>query len=420
MKKSQEAAEALAAKRAEVDTWMEPFRPKDGSSDYTFKMADVEKFRAYQEEISALNKAWEEAKALDDMADADKLNQQAIEAAKAAKMPVPFPGTAPDKQPAAEEVKTLGEMTVDADAFKANHMQRNATFQCHFPDTDVTKALKTLMTRAAGLAPANDRTNIVIYSAQRRPIVADLIPQDPTTLTVIRYLKETVFTNVANNGAVAEGDPKPEAALQFAEETATVQKIAAILPVTDEQLEDVPQVRAIIDNRLTLMMQLNEEAELLNGSGTDPHIKGFYNATGLQNQNRGSDPIPDAVYKAMNLVRITGRAEPSGVVFHPDDWTLVRLLRTADGIYIWGAPMDAGPERIWGKPVIVTTAATQNKPILGDFAGYSHISRRKGLTIDIGYNNDDFAKNRKTIRIEERLSLEIYRGQAFATATLNA
>lgn len=288
-------------------------------------------------------------------------------------------------------------------------------FAIHIPEADFTTQ-KTLMTTTTGFPPESVRSQLLVPYALRRPVVADLIPQDNINQPAVVYMEETTFTN--NAAAVAEGDAKPESALAYTERTVPVEVIATWIPVTRQQLDDVPQLEALLNNRLRLMLSLAEENELLNGDGSSPNLIGFYNKSGIQTQAVAGDPVPDAIYKAMTKVRFTGFAEPSGVVMHPNDWQSIRLLRTADGVYIWGSPAEVGVERVWGMPVVVTTAATENTLLTGDFQLYSHISRKMGVTLDVSDQHEDyFVKNKFAIRIEERLSLEIYRAAAFCLVT---
>ena len=162
---------------------------------------------------------------------------------------------------------------------------------------------------------------------------------------------------------------------------------------------------------------------LLSGDGNSPHLQGILTASGIQTQALGADTAPDAVFKAMTLVRTSGAnawgsAEPSGLVLNPTDWQAVRLLKTTTGEYIWGEPMAPGPATFWGLPAVITNAITQGTVLVGDFRMYSHISRRKGLTIQVSNSHSDyFTKGIQAIRMDQRLSLEVYRGAAFCKVT---
>lgn len=290
-------------------------------------------------------------------------------------------------------------------------MVRSATME--LPAAD----FKTLVTLSTINAQA-DRRGLVNMALEDRT-VADLMLQGTTDNNSFEYYEETSFTN--NAATVAEGVAKPESALGYTLRQEPVRKIAHFVPATNESLADVSYLESQIRGRLAFGVQRAEEAQILAGDGTGTNLLGILNRTGIQTQAKGADPTPDAVYRAMQKIRGAsgaGFAEPTAVVFHPNDWTDIKLLRTTDGIYIWGNPSDEGPDRIWGLPVRQTTAMTEGTGLVGAFRPYSMVVRREGITITLSSEHGTyFTENKVAILAEERLGLEVDRPSAFATVT---
>lgn len=281
-------------------------------------------------------------------------------------------------------------------------------------------AVKTVMTRAAGYAPANDRTSKLVPYPQREPRVADLIPVTQTNLGTINYMEET--TALAGTNAqvsIAEGNAKFENALAFTARAAPVETVGTWLPVTTQQLDDVAGIQGIIENRMSLFLQLKEEDLLLNGTGTTPQLIGFQGAaaSAVLTQARGTDTNLDAIYKAMQQIRVTGLAEPDGIVMHPDNFTPINLYKSTTGEYSFDVTAQQGILRLFGKPLILSPVATSGTALVGSFRSFSEIWRRMGMTVMVGLNSDDFTKNKRTILAEFREALTIYRQTAFCKVT---
>jgi len=310
---------------------------------------------------------------------------------------------------------SFGQAFVKSDAFNAakGKQQANATFT----DVDAKSVLeqKATFLTSAGWAPESLRTGRVVLNAQREIEVTDAIPLFPTTMAAIVYMEETTFTNAAAERA--ENAAYAEAALALTERSVTVRSIGASLPVTDEQLADEEAVASYLDQRLMFMVRQRLDGQILTGNGTPPNLTGTLSVGGINTVAKGSDPTPDAIYKGIKAARVTGRSQPNVVFAHPNDWQDVRLLRTADGVYIWGNPSEAGPMRIWGLPVIETTAVTENTIVTGDYARFSGLHVRSGMDVQVGYVADDFKEGRVTIRAGMRVALVHYRPAAFTQIT---
>jgi HK97 family phage major capsid protein len=290
-----------------------------------------------------------------------------------------------------------------------------------FPIGEITYddflAIKATIT-LGDIAPVNVRRPDIVPSAQERFTVADLMLSGTIAGKTYSYMEETTFTNAAVE--TAENTAKPESTLDFTERTDTLAKIATWVPATDEVLDDNPGLESYIRGRLVFMVEQRREQQLLVGDGTLPNISGITDRSGIQTQAKGADPTPDAFYKAMVKIMTTGDADPTGHVINPLDWQDIRLLRTADGIYIWGNPSEAGPERLWGLPVRVTSAMTQNTGLTGAFRPFAQIFRKPGAGITVAVSTEHasyFIENKVAILAEERLLLAVYRPAAFCTVT---
>lgn len=324
-------------------------------------------------------------------------------------------GTLHPEQPGAKGQKSFGEMfmahkgLVMMDNGKARPVKNSPVLL----DIDL-KA--NFFISNPGWVPEAIRTPVVTTYPTRPLAVVERLPSLPTTQTVVRYMKETTFTN--NAAEASEGNAVGEAALVLTETSDEVEKVGVFIPVSEEQLEDVPAAQGYLNTRLVFMVLQRLDSQVLEGNGATPNLLGTLNLAALQSQALGSDPVPDAIYKAFDLVRTVGFAEPSHLFINPSDWQPVRLLRTADGIYIFGSPTEPGPDRIWGVPVVQTTAVTANTALTGDYNTHSCLYIRRGIEVEMsnGYS-DYFVKGKFAVKATIRCAMVHYRIPAFAKIT---
>jgi len=276
--------------------------------------------------------------------------------------------------------------------------------------------LKTLFQTSAGWAPQSIRQAGLVEAVTRPPAVIDVVPVLPSGITgSVTWMLETTRTHAA--AEKGEGVAYAESEFVLTEQTSIVRKITDSIPVTDEQLEDVPGCGDYLSNRLIFGVRQRLDTQILTGNGVAPNLLGINNTPNIQTHAKGADPAPDALLKGAVKVMTTGRAYPNVAVLHPNDWQDIRLLRTADGIYIFGAPNEPGPSSIWGMRQVVTDGQTENTGLVGDFANFCIFFERKGVNVQTGYIGDNFKEGKRTLRADLRGVFVVTRPGAFCTVT---
>lgn len=373
---------------------------------------------------------------LADMVDELKIEETKVKNEKALELdnqPVnemPVPPTEEKKS-----FKTIGEQLAESDAYKAYTEQgvKGVDSKGDFSPYEYKTTLNT-----TGYPPESLRTPGILETALRDPdSVIGLFDQIETQQNAYVYLEETTFTN--NAGSVAEAadiSTSNEGALAFTERTESIRKMATFLPVTDELLADVAGVQGYVNSRLSTMMKLNMDNQLINGNGTAPNLTGVLNKSGINTFDYSSYSGELArlgqIYQAITEIRKDSFTEADAIVMHPSDWyqivtSVTDITTTSSGaaaknplfVVAGGFGADAAP-RIWGLKVVPSTVIAEGTALVGKFGGgeAAHVVMRQGVDLAVSDSHSDFfAKNQLAIRLTMRLGFPIYRATSFCSIT---
>ena len=327
-------------------------------------------------------------------------------------------------------IKTIGEQFTDTDAYKSylSNGVKGVDSQAEFKTT-----LNT-----TGYPPESLRAPGILETALRDPnAIIGLFDQINTDQNAYVYLEETTFTNNAAEIAESGDISGNEGALAFTERTESIRKIATFLPVTDELLADVSGIQGYVNSRLTTMMRLRMDNQLLNGNGTAPNLTGVLNKSGINtfdySSYSGELNRLGQVYQAITEIRKDSFVEPDAVVMHPSDWyqivtAVTDQAGTSSAGYASKNPLIVAAggfggdvaARLWGLTVVPSTAIAEGTALVGKFGGgdAAQIVMRQGVDLAVSDSHSDFfAKNQLAIRLTMRMGFVIYRPTAFCSIT---
>lgn len=288
--------------------------------------------------------------------------------------------------------------------------------------------VKTAIINATGqnqpLVPA-DRLGGINTTPNRILTIRDVLPKSNTSSNLVEFVRESSFTN--NAGPTVAGSPeayenvtKPESAMAFTLHTAPVVTLAHWIPASKQVLSDSNDLATHINGRLMYGLKLKEETQLLSGTGANHQINGLITqATSFTQTSPLTTNEIDIIRMAIKQAHVA-EYRPNFLVLNPSDWfdIEIRKVGSSDDRYVVGDPSRLMAPNLWGLPVVVTNSISAGTFLIGSSQG-AEIKDRQDAMVEVSReNSDNFVKNMVTVLAEERLTLVVYRTEAFITGSL--
>lgn len=253
-----------------------------------------------------------------------------------------------------------------------------------------------------------------IENPRRARFLSELMPAKDAPGGNFRYLRQTVRTIAA--AVVPDGDLKPESNFELEEIDESVDVIAHLSNATPRHyFEDSDNVVQFVDQEMRYGVNLALDAKI---------VSEVFGASGLLVEGDIGTTI-DTCRRA--ITRLQEReVEPSAFVLHPRDWEQIELEMTTGfaANSNMPAPTDEVRRSLFGIPVVVSNALTENTGLLGDFRESAALYRTGGVRVDWSeaFSFDDsttgFQRNLIQFRAEGRFGVAVLRSFAFVSINL--
>jgi HK97 family phage major capsid protein len=345
-------------------------------------------------------------------------------------------------------VTTPGHLFVASDAYKGWRQSRSQSGMSAPVDVKNIRGSRVLLrgdeaeefeAKAFSADTLSDLGDDAIIQVDRDPEIVrfgepeiltlrDLLLVLPTQSDAVRFVRITAVDRAAASQAT-RGGLKPYLTLTAAPETVNVETIAVLSKVTEQDIEDAPRLVGIINEEMRLDVRNEEERQIAWGTGASGQLEGLFDPDSDVDdyefdRAEVGDTLIDTIRRMRTDVRLR-RLMPSGVAIHPIDWEEVELEKGSDQRYVWAVIQTVQGPRIWSMPVVESEAmenpATgERRLVVADWRRGATLYDRHDVRLAVGFVDDDFARNLRTLRAEERLALAVKRAHAFSWSTVQA
>jgi len=280
-------------------------------------------------------------------------------------------------------------------------------------------AVKAVPTIASTVIEPTRLPELVRSTEHDRLVLRNILDIGRTGSDAVKYTRITSYTRAA--AAVANSAQKPQATLAMDSVTEAVRTIAVWMPVENQQLADLAQLAGLINVELLYDVDKHIEELITYGDGLGENFAGILPDTAvLACRTEGGDTLIDIIRRGITDVRRAGY-EPNGILADPLDWEEIVLLKGSDNRYLWVIVTEGAVQRLWSVPVIETVAmqnyegveTEQRHLLVGDFLRGATLWDREDASISVGWINDQFIRNQRTILAEYRGAFGVKRPGAF-------
>jgi HK97 family phage major capsid protein len=244
-------------------------------------------------------------------------------------------------------------------------------------------------------------------------------------LSWVEQQQVTTGSGVSTDAAwTAESTDKPALKWGYVENKVTAEFLAATSYVTRQAILNWPVLQSEIQNNLMREMYDVLDNTVINGTGSsEPFgINSYAKAFGVGDIEAKTNPTDfDVIRAGIAQVRRGGAPTdrkrggftPNYVLVSVDKGADMDMTKATDGQYILPPFTSSDGTIIKGVRVIETNFVDGDNFIIGDFSRYM-FNIVDGLSIELGYINDQFIKNQFTIRAEMYGMGRVKANEAFA------
>ena len=259
-----------------------------------------------------------------------------------------------------------------------------------------------------------DRVPGYKFDPNRPQNLRQIIPNGSTTSDVVRFVKESGYAN--NAAAANEGSALGQTDFDMTATSVNVEKIGTYLRISEEMMNDTPQLTSYISNRVPAKLMEVEDDQILGGNGVAPNLNGLYNsgtnfdtsASGAFYQSVDNANEFDVLVAAINQLALVNY-KPNYILLNPTDFHKILLLKDSQSRYLKDQVYQGLQPSFMGVPVITNNEVNAGSFLVGDFAQACQLWLRENLSVS--FHREDGINIREgfiTVRCQERLALATY------------